>query len=200
MVSHFHDFVLYYFSYWASYCYWMLYVVSLFEGRCVLSTCFLLFMCFLLVWRSFFCDRLLLRSCPWQNFDKYLFDTHFQFYINIYFRYILTRNYIFLSIFSYFRFSVQKNWYPAFKTVISENSENGSKLSKDEKSFVLNALISNFSNPILDRFLERWNNTGMYSFLESVFFIFWKLTIFEEFEIKKSFKWSVLLMLEYYDN
>ncbi|XP_052073342.1 uncharacterized protein LOC127711354 isoform X2 [Mytilus californianus] len=56
-------------------------------------------------------------------------------------------------------FSVNKEWYPAFKTVISDDSENGSKLSKDEKSFVLNTLTSNISKPILDRFLERWNNT-----------------------------------------
>ncbi|XP_076108645.1 uncharacterized protein LOC143076690 [Mytilus galloprovincialis] len=56
-------------------------------------------------------------------------------------------------------FSVKKEWYPAFKTVTSDDSENGSNLSKDEKSFVLNTLTSDISKPILDRFLERWNNT-----------------------------------------
>ncbi|XP_071178470.1 uncharacterized protein [Mytilus edulis] len=56
-------------------------------------------------------------------------------------------------------FNVNKEWYPAFKTVISDNSESGSILSKDEKSFVLNTLTSNISKPILDGFLERWNNT-----------------------------------------
>lgn len=64
----------------------------------------------------------------------------------------------------YFRFNVNKEWYPAFKTVISDNSESGSILSKDEKSFVLNTLTSNISKPILDGFLERWNNTGMLYF------------------------------------
>ncbi|CAC5421094.1 unnamed protein product [Mytilus coruscus] len=56
-------------------------------------------------------------------------------------------------------FHVNKEWYSAFKTVISDNSESGSILSRDEKSFVLNTVTSNISNPILDRFLERWNNT-----------------------------------------
>ncbi|XP_063448433.1 uncharacterized protein LOC134727966 [Mytilus trossulus] len=56
-------------------------------------------------------------------------------------------------------FQVNKEWYPAFKTVISDNSESGSILSKDEKSFVLNTLTSNISKPVLDGFLERWNNT-----------------------------------------
>ncbi|VDI42819.1 deleted in malignant brain tumors 1 protein [Mytilus galloprovincialis] len=56
-------------------------------------------------------------------------------------------------------FNVSIEWYPAFKTVISDDSESGSKLSKEEKSFVLNTLRSNLSIPILNRFLERWNNT-----------------------------------------
>ncbi|XP_052075242.1 uncharacterized protein LOC127712685 isoform X3 [Mytilus californianus] len=56
-------------------------------------------------------------------------------------------------------FHVNKEWYPSFKTVISDNSESGSILSKDEMSFVLNTLANNISNPILERFLDRWNNT-----------------------------------------
>ncbi|CAG2245925.1 unnamed protein product [Mytilus edulis] len=56
-------------------------------------------------------------------------------------------------------FNVSIEWYPAFKTVISDDSESGSKLSKEEKSFVLNTLRNNLSIPILNRFLERWNNT-----------------------------------------
>lgn len=74
--------------------------------------------------------------------------------------YSRSKSILFLLVLFYFSFNITIEWYPAFKTVISDDSESGSKISIDEKSFVLNTISGYLFTPILDRFLERWNNTG----------------------------------------
>ena len=59
------------------------------------------------------------------------------------------------------RYGLNRTWYDSFKTVISDDSAAGSLLSRDEANLVLNTLFDDQSKEILNKFLNRWNNTGV---------------------------------------
>ena len=59
------------------------------------------------------------------------------------------------------RYNLNRTWYDSFKTVISDDSARGVLLSDDEVNIVLNTLADDGSKAVLNKFLTRWNNTGI---------------------------------------
>ena len=56
---------------------------------------------------------------------------------------------------------MNRTWYDSFKTVISDDSARDVLLSDDEVNIVLNTLTDDGSKAVLNKFLTRWNNTGI---------------------------------------
>lgn len=64
-----------------------------------------------------------------------------------------------------YRYDVDLSWYETFRTVVSDDSPLGVQLTSDELSNILSTIIEETQKITLNKFLERWNNTGIVFYL-----------------------------------
>lgn len=61
-----------------------------------------------------------------------------------------------------YRFNLESVWYQSFKKAVDEDTELGVLISHSEAVTILNSLTEQAAKANLSKFLDRWNDTGMW--------------------------------------